>query len=84
MGQPYLPSDTPAGLRELRKRELEALRGDGYGERKLTDRIYDYDTYNDLGSPDKGPHLARPSLGGEKLPFPRRCRTGRQSTETGK
>ncbi|MQL99797.1 hypothetical protein Taro_032526 [Colocasia esculenta] len=80
--KPYLPSETPAGLRELRKKELEALRGDGKGVRKLSDRIYDYDTYNDLGNPDKGHELVRPPLGGEKLPYPRRCRTGRLPMET--
>ncbi|CAA6664682.1 unnamed protein product [Spirodela intermedia] len=81
--KPYLPSETPAGLRELRNKELEALRGDGRGVRKLSDRMYDYDIYNDLGNPDKGHDFARPPLGGEKLPYPRRCRTGRQSSETG-
>lgn len=81
--QPYLPSETPPGLKELRERELEELRGDGTGERKLTDRIYDYDTYNDLGNPDKGFEHARPVVGGEKMPYPRRCRTGRSPTDTG-
>ncbi|CAD5165103.1 unnamed protein product [Musa acuminata subsp. malaccensis] len=80
--KPYLPSQTPAGLRELRQQELKALKGDGNGERKLTDRIYDYDTYNDLGNPDKGIEFARTTLGGEKMPFPRRLRTGRAPTAT--
>ncbi|KAF9611540.1 hypothetical protein IFM89_032940 [Coptis chinensis] len=30
------------------------------------------------GNPDKGIDLARPKLGGEAIPFPRRCRTGLQ------
>jgi Lipoxygenase len=65
--------------------ELMELRGDGKGERKMTDRIYDYDIYNDLGNPDKGTDLVRPSVGGnEALPYPRRLRTGRPSAETGK
>lgn len=81
--QPYLPSETPLGLRELRQRELKELRGDGMGERKLTDRIYDYATYNDLGNPDKGYELSRPTLGGEQIPYPRRLRTGRTPTDTG-
>ena len=81
--QPYLPSQTPSGLRNLRQQELTELRGDGKGQRKLTDRIYDYDVYNDLGNPDKGIEFARPTLGGEKLPYPRRSRTGRAPTSTG-
>ncbi|XP_078444696.1 lipoxygenase 3 [Wolffia australiana] len=80
--KPCLPSETPAGLRELRKKELEAIRGDGGGERRLSDRIYDFDVYNDLGNPDKAPDLARPVLGGPELPFPRRCRTGRRPAES--
>ncbi|KAJ4796632.1 Lipoxygenase [Rhynchospora pubera] len=80
--KPYLPSETPHGLKELREKELSDLRGDGTGVRKMSDRIYDYATYNDLGNPDKGLEFARPALGGEKLPYPRRCRTGRPSTDT--
>ncbi|XAR49883.1 Linoleate 13S-lipoxygenase [Bertholletia excelsa] len=79
--QPYLPGETPAGLRELREKELKSLRGDGKGVRKLSDRIYDFDLYNDLGNPDKGIDFARPTLGGA-LPYPRRCRTGRDPTDT--
>ncbi|RVX16942.1 Linoleate 13S-lipoxygenase 3-1, chloroplastic [Vitis vinifera] len=80
--KPYLPGETPAGLRALREQELRDLRGDGKGVRKLSDRIYDYDVYNDLGNPDNGINSARPMLGGEKIPFPRRCRTGRPPSET--
>ncbi|KAL3840772.1 hypothetical protein ACJIZ3_025363 [Penstemon smallii] len=80
--QPYLPSQTPVGLRALRERELRELRGDGKGERKLSDRIYDFDVYNDLGNPDKGIDFARPIIGGEKIPYPRRCRTGRVPTDS--
>ena len=82
--RPYLPSKTPPGLRELRRRELKELRGSGTGERKITDRAYDYDVYNDLGNPDKGAGFERPFLGGEKLPYPRRMRTARTSMVTGK
>ncbi|VAI26941.1 unnamed protein product [Triticum turgidum subsp. durum] len=66
----YLPSKTPEGMKRLRRSELLAIRGDGTGERKPHQRIYDYDVYNDLGN-------KRPVLGGEKRPYPRRCRTGR-------
>ncbi|KAK7839814.1 linoleate 13s-lipoxygenase 3-1 [Quercus suber] len=73
--KPYLPNETPGGLRSLREKELRDIRGDGKGVRKLSDRVYDFDVYNDLGNPDKGIDLARPTLGGEKIPYPRRCRT---------
>ncbi|XP_022729774.1 linoleate 13S-lipoxygenase 2-1, chloroplastic-like [Durio zibethinus] len=74
----YLPSQTPSGLKRLRKEELEALRGNGEGERKSFERIYDYDVYNDVGDPDSDLSKKRPVLGGNKdLPYPRRCRTGR-------
>ncbi|CAL4999705.1 unnamed protein product [Urochloa decumbens] len=76
--KPYLPSQTPAGLLSYRKKDLEEKRGDGRGQRKSGDRIYDYDTYNDLGDPDNNADKARPVLGGTKqFPYPRRCRTGR-------
>ncbi|AQK60089.1 linoleate 13S-lipoxygenase10 [Zea mays] len=78
----YLPSDTPKGLEDLRKKDLQALRGDGHGERKVFERVYDYDVYNDLGDPDKNPAHQRPVLGGNKqYPYPRRCRTGRPRTK---
>ncbi|XP_062083947.1 linoleate 13S-lipoxygenase 2-1, chloroplastic-like isoform X3 [Humulus lupulus] len=81
----YLPSQTPSGIKELRKVELENLRGDGKGERKPYERIYDYDVYNDLGEPDnKKTDLVRPVLGGKEYPYPRRCRTGRPHTKTDK
>jgi lipoxygenase len=79
-----LPSQTPRGLQRLRKQELVLLRGNGEGERKDSDRIYDYDVYNDLGDPDTNIELKRPILGGSKqYPYPRRCRTGRKPSDAG-
>uniref|UniRef100_A0ACD5WEU4 Uncharacterized protein n=2 Tax=Avena sativa TaxID=4498 RepID=A0ACD5WEU4_AVESA len=80
--KPYLPSQTPPGLREIRDKELKDLRGDGTGVRKISDRIYDYAMYDDLGNPDRGKEFIRPILGGQKIPYPRRCRTGRPPTDT--
>ncbi|XP_054793635.1 linoleate 13S-lipoxygenase 2-1, chloroplastic-like [Prosopis cineraria] len=78
----YLPSETPSSLKRLREEELVAVRGSGDGERKSSDRIYDYDVYNDLGNPDSNIDLARPILGGSLHPYPRRCRTGRKPSST--
>ncbi|XP_076913447.1 lipoxygenase 2, chloroplastic-like [Bidens hawaiensis] len=74
----YLPSETPKALKSLREKDLESLRGNGQGERKSPERIYDYDVYNDLGAPDLSLSSARPVLGGDEHPYPRRCRTGRK------
>ncbi|KAM6562486.1 hypothetical protein CsatB_022484 [Cannabis sativa] len=79
--QAYLPSQTPAGLKDLRREDLLSIRGNGKGQRKLHDRIYDYDVYNDLGKPENK-DLARPVIGGEKRPYPRRCRTGRPPSKS--
>ncbi|KAJ4848227.1 Lipoxygenase 6, chloroplastic [Turnera subulata] len=77
-----LPSQTPPGIKDLRREDLLSTRGNGKGERKPHDRVYDYAPYNDLGNPDKCEDLARPVLGGEEWPYPRRCRTGRPPTKT--
>ncbi|KAG8389055.1 hypothetical protein BUALT_Bualt02G0189500 [Buddleja alternifolia] len=81
LNKSYLPSQTPSGLKKHRENELIILRGDGQGERKKGERIYDYDVYNDLGDPDSSEDLARPVLGGPEHPYPRRCRTGRPRTK---
>ncbi|CAK9186383.1 unnamed protein product [Ilex paraguariensis] len=74
----YLPCNTPEPLRLYREKELVNLRGNGSGQLKKWDRVYDYAYYNDLGNPDKGKEYERPVLGGsEKFPYPRRGRTGR-------
>lgn len=77
-----LPSQTPPGIKDLRLEDLRSIRGNGKGERKMHDRIFDYAPYNDLGNPDKGEDLARPVLGDEERPYPRRCRTGRPPTKS--
>ncbi|KAE9622309.1 putative linoleate 13S-lipoxygenase [Lupinus albus] len=77
----YLPSQTPSGLRRMREEGLVQLRGNGEGERKSYERIYDYDVYNDLGDPDTNIQLKRTVLGATKShPYPRRCRTGRPNS----
>ncbi|XP_071733645.1 probable linoleate 9S-lipoxygenase 5 [Rutidosis leptorrhynchoides] len=81
--QTYLPGKTPEGIRYYRDEELEELRGNGTGKREEWHRVYDYDVYNDLSEPDKGPEYVRPILGGSSdYPYPRRCRTGRPPSKT--
>ncbi|CAN6220783.1 unnamed protein product [Urochloa humidicola] len=77
----YLPEQTPDGVKWLRDDELKAIRGNGHGERKSYERVYDYDLYNDLGDPDRDIDSKRPVLGGSERPYPRRCRTGRGFTK---
>ncbi|KAK9829773.1 hypothetical protein WJX72_007819 [[Myrmecia] bisecta] len=78
-GTARLPQEPVSSfIAALRQSELAALRGtaeDAKTERKGSDRIYDYDVYNDLGNPK----AVRPILGkaGGQLAYPRRLRTGR-------
>ncbi|XAR54659.1 Linoleate 9S-lipoxygenase [Bertholletia excelsa] len=75
----YLPSKMPEPLKYYRNRELLLLQGNGSGELKEWERVYDYAYYNDLGQPEKGSDYARPVLGGsQEFPYPRRARTGRK------
>lgn len=84
MPQTYIPSQTPAPLRYYREEELDTLRGTGTGKLEEWDRVYDYDTYNDLSDPDKGIKHVRHILGGSSdYPYPRRGRTGRPPAKTG-
>ena len=62
----------------LREEELASLRGNGTGERKEWDRIYDYDTYDDFGGP-----YGRDSLDSSLYPYPRRIRTGYYRSQPG-
>lgn len=80
----YLPAQTPVALQHYREEELKTLKGNGApAQPREWDRVYDYDVYNDLGDPGKGPELAREILGGsKKFPYPRRGRTGRPLTST--
>ncbi|EFJ46750.1 hypothetical protein VOLCADRAFT_105416 [Volvox carteri f. nagariensis] len=83
-GTAYLPKDTPTGMVEERKDDLNTLRGTHASrddKRKETDRIYWYQTYNDLGTSD----LSRPNLGNNKdLPYPRRIATNRGNEGDGR
>ena len=79
-----LPHDTPLALKKIRRDELLCLRGDGKGERKYAERIYEYDVYNDLGDIDGDISQKRPILGGSvDYPCPRRVRTGRSLAKAG-
>lgn len=71
IGVPTLPTKTPKGIKELRDTELAQLRSDDSGERRGSERIYQYDVYNDLSN--NVPADERAPWGGSKeRPYPRR------------
>ncbi|GIL59444.1 hypothetical protein Vafri_14121 [Volvox africanus] len=86
-GFAYLPKDTPATLVDERRDELRAMQGTPetrVEERKETDRIYWFQTYNDLSSGKEG-KLVRPVLGNsKKLPYPRRLASNRGDEPDGR
>jgi lipoxygenase len=63
--QSYLPSQTPNGPKRFREEEHKILIGNGQGERKTFERVYDYDVYNNLGNPDNSADFKRSVLGGK-------------------
>ena len=74
----------PVALRKYKEEELRILRGNGEGELKEWDRVYDYALYNDLGDPDTDKGLDRSILGGsDKYPYPPRGRTSRTPSKSG-
>lgn len=48
-----------------------------------SDKIYDYDVYNDIGDQVKGFEYMRPTPESEKNPHPRPCCTRRPHASTG-
>ncbi|KAG2452554.1 hypothetical protein HYH02_002791 [Chlamydomonas schloesseri] len=81
-GTAYLPAATPPSLVDERLRELQELQGTPTTrtlERRPADRIYWYQTYDDLSSPGDGGY--RPALGADpRRPYPRRLATNRGAT----
>ncbi|KAG2445991.1 hypothetical protein HXX76_000594 [Chlamydomonas incerta] len=82
-GTAYLPAHTPPSLRDERQRELQELQGTPATrtlERRPADRIYWYQTYDDLSSAGEGGY--RPALGATaRRPYPRRIATNRGAAD---
>ena len=73
----------PEALCKYREEELRILKGNGKGELKEWDRVYDYALYNDLWDPDIDKGHDRSILGGsDKYPYPRRGRTSRTPSKS--
>lgn len=70
-GLPWLPSQTPPAIKELRDAELAQLRSEDTGERRGSERIYQYDVYNDLSNVVPTDERA-PWGGTAERPYPRR------------
>lgn len=70
-GVPLLPSQTPKPIKVLREAELAHLSTDDGQERSGSDRIYEYDLYNDLSNTEDSGER-QPWGGSKDRPYPRR------------
>lgn len=88
--QSYTTQTTPQALLPYRAADLEVTQGlrtslgqDGAEAPRppfqAWHRVYQFDVYNDLGGDPQKEDYQRPTLGGDKLPYPRRIRTGKHT-----